>query len=361
MKKCKRLAGMLLAVLLVLTMASSVFAATAKPGETVTLWFSHSNVYGIDGEFSFNNPELFTSVSYDTGSSNMSGSAANNKVYLFSPSGEAVSGRIGVRVKVSGSAANGDSCTVTFKYRVVINEQGGMSKWKDSTQTVTVSKTQTPVNPPVKKADTTELEKQIAAAEALNKKEYTAESMKAVTDALSKGRGLLNSSDQSAVDKAAAGLEAAIKGLVKMDYSKLQAAIDAANNLTATEKPADQFAAMFQALLEGNNLLNSTDQAAVDAGAEKLDALVKELKEALDKLNTPTIVEKEVEKEVEPSYPFCNIDIHKVWPVLFFISLDLNIAFIVLIVVYVVRKKRARKDTTPLVDYDINDDEPNNP
>ena len=360
MKKCKRLAGMLLAVLLVLTMASSVFAATAKPGETVTLWFSHSNVYGIDGEFSFNNPELFTSVSYDTGSSNMSGSAANNKVYLFSPSGEAVSGRIGVRVKVSGSAANGDSCTVTFKYRVA-DVDGNVGDWKYSTQTVTVSKAQTPVNPPVKKADTTELEKQIAAAKALNQKEYTAESMKAVTDALTKGRGLLNSSDQSAVDKAAAELEAAIKALVKMDYSKLQAAIDAANNLTATEKPADQFAAMFQALMEGNNLLNSTDQAAVDAGAEKLDALVKELKEALDKLNTPTIVEKEVEKEVEPSYPFCNIDIHKVWPVLFFISLALNIAFIVLIVVYVVRKKRARKDTTPLVDYDINDDEPNNP
>ena len=68
-------------------------------------------------------------------------------------------------------------------------------------------------------------------------------------------------------------------------------------------------------------------------------------------------VEKEVEVEVEPSDDYCNIKIHYVWPILFFISLALNLGFIALIVVYVVRRKKNQTDDTPLVDYDIDDAE----
>jgi len=57
-----------------------------------------------------------------------------------------------------------------------------------------------------------------------------------------------------------------------------------------------------------------------------------------------------------PEDDFCNISIHQVWPIVFFISLALNVAFVVLAVIYVTRRKKNRKDNTPLVDYDIGDD-----
>ena len=69
-------------------------------------------------------------------------------------------------------------------------------------------------------------------------------------------------------------------------------------------------------------------------------------------------VEKKVEVEVEPKDDFCNISIHKVWPILFWISLALNIALAALIVVYIVRRRNStQKDDTPLVDYNISDDD----
>ena len=47
---------------------------------------------------------------------------------------------------------------------------------------------------------------------------------------------------------------------------------------------------------------------------------------------------------------------HRIWPILFFISLALNVVFIVVIVVAVIRRKKNAKDDTPLVNYDIGDD-----
>ena len=66
---------------------------------------------------------------------------------------------------------------------------------------------------------------------------------------------------------------------------------------------------------------------------------------------------KKVEVEVPPKGEYCNIPMHKVWPVLFFVSLAVNVALIVLIIVYISKKKKNQKDNTPLVDYDIADDE----
>lgn len=370
MKKMKWISGLLLIALIMVITAPTVFAAA--PSETVTVYFTKSDIYGIDGTFSFSNPELFTSVSYST--SGMAGSAANNKVYLYSADKANVS--IGVTVTINPAAADGDSCVITFNYQTS-DIDGNMTSGTAS-QTVTVSvpsdpgKPEQPEDPgkpsdPGKpeepkdevKADTTELERQITIAEGLNSSEYTAESWKALSTALDNARALLKSTDQKKVDKAAADLSSAIKNLVKMDYSKLQAAIDSAKVLTDTDEVGQKYTALIGALSESIEALASNDQAAVDAAAEKLETMVAELQSALDELREANIVEveKTVEVEVEPKSPFCNISIHKVWPVLFFISLAVNIALIALIVVFVVRKKRAQVDTTPLVDYDIGDDE----
>lgn len=374
MKKMKWLSVLLVVALVVIMAAPAAYAA--QPSETVTATFSFSGIYGIDGTFTFSNPDLLSNISYST--SGMAGSAANNKVYLYSAEESNVS--IVITAKVSASAADGDSCTITFNYQTS-DENGNMTAGSTS-RTITVSIPVNPTDPtsptnptnptnptsPTKpteseeetKADTTELERQIKIAEGLTEGEYTAESWKAVADALANARALLDSNDQKKVDKAASDLAAAIANLVKMDYTRLQAAIDSAKELTDTDEIGQKFTALISALSDGIGKLTSTDQAEVDAAAEELEALIADLKEALNQLREPEIVEveKTVEVEVEPKDPYCNISLHKVWPVLFFISLALNVVLIVLIVVFVNRKKRAQKDSTPLVDYDIGDDEP---
>jgi quinol-cytochrome oxidoreductase complex cytochrome b subunit len=66
------------------------------------------------------------------------------------------------------------------------------------------------------------------------------------------------------------------------------------------------------------------------------------------------VVEKPV--PVEPTDDYCNINMHTVWIVLFWISFAINIALGALIAMYYLSKKKSTSDDTPLVDYDITDD-----
>ena len=82
-RKMNRMAALLLAVLMVVTLvAPAASAAEGKQGETVSLYFSFSDVHGIDGEFTFSNRDLFSSVNY-VNSSELGGSMANDKVFLY--------------------------------------------------------------------------------------------------------------------------------------------------------------------------------------------------------------------------------------------------------------------------------------
>ena len=145
-----------------------------------------------------------------------------------------------------------------------------------------------------------------------------------------------------------------------MDYSRLQNAIDSAKKLTENDKLGQKVTALIESLKDCIDKLSSNNQAEVDAAAAELEALVADIQKLLSEMGETTIVEVEklVEVEVEPKDPFCNISSHKIWPILFFISLAVNAALVVLIVVFMVRRKRAHQDSTPLVDYDIGDDEP---
>ena len=53
----------------------------------------------------------------------------------------------------------------------------------------------------------------------------------------------------------------------------------------------------------------------------------------------------------------CNVKIHAVWPILFFISLAVNVVLVILVAKKSNRRKMSRRDSTPLVVYDISDDE----
>ena len=202
--------------------------------------------------------------------------------------------------------------------------------------------------------DYSELKEQISIAKGLYQYDYTADSWSVLSDALAKARSLTNSWRQSDVDAGASALKQAIAGLVKMDYSKLVAAIDSATELRDNDKLVGLWNSLNDALTRGAKMLESGDQQAVDALADEILDLIEQIKKEMGTSISTNSPVKEV--EVEPSYPFCNISMHKVWPVLFWISFVLNLALIGLGVMYFMRRRKKQVDDTPLVDYDINDD-----
>lgn len=371
MKMAKTCVALLLAMILVVVAIPPMTASAAtmvEAGQSGSVYFEYSNIFGIDGEFTFSNPSLFSSVSYDTTGTNMSGSVVNDLCYLYGA--KAVNGKVGVKFTVSSNAKPGDSCTIKFSYEHVVDINGTMSDWKTEEFTITVKakepvpptatpkpvvtpKPQEPTPSPVA-IDYTELLKQIGIAEGLNGSDYTKASWENLQNALTAGKDAADSNSQAEVDKAAADLANAIDALVKMDYSKLIAAIDDAQKLGEGNELGELWNDLIAALDDAKTKLTSGDQAAVDAAAENLQKLIQQISDKLKEEGKVVEVIKEV--EVDPKGPFCNIPIHKVWPILFIISAILNVGFIVLIVIYFLRRKKNQKDDTPLVDYDIGDD-----
>ena len=222
--------------------------------------------------------------------------------------------------------------------------------------------------------DYSKLNAQIATANGLSKADYTSESWTAMLAALSEAKSLLKSTSQIRVDNGANKLEAAIAALVKIDRTALIAAIESAQKLFDTNDDTKAWKDFVDAVNKANEMLTSNVQADVDSAANALVAAVKALTEIInrepEKIVETVEVTKEVEKIVEvektvevtvevptdPTEPFCNKTSHTVWLVLLIISAIINVVFIVLTVVYFTRKKNNHKDTTPLVNYSIEDD-----
>lgn len=204
--------------------------------------------------------------------------------------------------------------------------------------------------------DTQELTRQIAIANGLNQMDYTAESWANVTSALDEACAILGGNDQSAVDASAQTLKNAMTALVRMDYTALEAALADMQALGEDDSANALWLELMQAAQKGKGLLTSGDQAAVDAAAAEITALLTQIKETIDTKPAPEVVIQEVPVEVYPKDSYCNIPTHRVWQVLFFASAALNVVLAVVIVVYTTKKKRKQRDNTPLVDYDIFDD-----
>lgn len=123
-------------------------------------------------------------------------------------------------------------------------------------------------------------------AENLKEADYTTDSWKAYTDALTAAEKVVidNSNlDQTAVDTAKKALEdahAALKNVSQLDTSKLEAAINDAKAKEGNAYTTDSYKAMEKVLAEAEELLkNSKDQTAINAKAEELNAAVKALVE----------------------------------------------------------------------------------
>lgn len=204
--------------------------------------------------------------------------------------------------------------------------------------------------------DYTELLRQIAVAESLNEMDYLVDSWNEMIEALEYAYTATNSTVQSAVDMAATSLKEAIEKLVRVDYSALLAAIDEVNKYTESNEIADLWDKMHKLLNEAQILLTGRDQNAINKCAAEITQLLSEIIKKMSELAGSTVI---IEKPIptEPDYDFCNMGMHRVWPILFWVSLVLNLAFVALITTFILRKKRKESDDTPLVDYDISDDE----
>lgn len=369
----KRLLALLMVVLMIVVSAPTVLAATknveAQAGKTVQVEFVYNPAYNLSGFITYDDPNgvvdsvKITLVDLKDG---MMGRVSDNGVWVV-PAFDAVSGKITVRVSVAikANAATGSRVNVYFNgnYGDATKGIGDDTPIDNETAVITVTRgsasgNTNPGTSNTPSVDYTELQRQIAIANGLNSAEYTADSWDNLLVALSVANGALNSKSQSVVDEAAEELAEAIAALVRIDYSALLAALAEAEAFLKTNELAGLMEQLLDAVERGKALLVSGDPEAVAACAKEITDLLAKIKALIKEMgNGEVIIEKvPVEVVVPPTDDFCNISMHKVWPVLFFCSLALNAILIGFGLVYIKKKRKVQTDETPLVDYDIDYD-----
>lgn len=387
MKFGNRIIALCAAVLVLVMMVPAAHAvdnASVDAGTVAELTFTFSDVYNVDGEFSISDPKnIVSSYTVTVAEAGATTATVSGNRLWASPAAEPVrtTVRMKVEVTIKAGAAPGATCTVNFSgIYGDANKAAGNEQEAYQSATVTVKGTsavqpttpETPVTPKPptttpntpassggqgsSKVDYTELNKKIAIAEGLNPEEYEKTSRESLTTALEEARKALSSSNQTAVSNAAQKLQNALSGLKKMDYSKLQSALGRADNLLVSEQTVVLWQKLADAARKGTGLLDSGDQAAVDAGTAELTEILDALEKELGIIQKTQVVVQEVPVTVLPDNDYCNISSHHVWPAMFVASLVVNVMLLGVIAFMVIRRIRNQKDDTPLVDYDIDED-----
>lgn len=352
MKQLKKLLlGAVICITALLTTISPILAANATAGGSTTVTLGIGQVLSTEGTVGFEDNGVIESITV-TGAriGNFAGTVSGDRVFVFTD-GTAGSGTITVQVTLKSNAPVGACGTVYYSGGLTnVNDEyiANGAYASESVCVVAPGASDTPQSTPRPSTgvnvDYSRLKELIKEAEGLDGSLYTSESWKELTSALNLGKSLLGSRNQSKVDDAADALEAAISALVLMDYTRLKDAIDKSNELLKDELGAEYWQRFVTALNNANYMMTTNDQAAVDAAADELLSALEALKEYLG-LNDGILVLDGEE--------FCNVFLHGIWPIVAGISLLLNV---VLGVLLVLSKKHKFKDTTPIVDYNIDDD-----
>ena len=454
----------------------------AHIGQVVTFTYTYKGIAGINGTFTYSNPNMFSDIKFSIDGLTMGKYNETTRALAFFGTSP-VDCTITLKLTVSNNAKIGDSCNISLQYETTVDgNMPSVPDYKYDNVTVTVvekidkselqslisqaeglkkgdylaqswttletalnnarnvfagATTQNEINAAVqslrdaiskleKLPDYSELTKQLKIAEALNKADYTAktwdvfakafdeakkaksymkqtdidlaaknlksaisglvsiyegklnfeklnaqlkiaDSMKAndyakngwneFLNAYQDAKNAKNSKLQYEIDAAADALENAIKALTKIDYSELSKIIGEINDYTKNNKFLIEWNNSQSLLNEANSALTSRDQQTVDSYAKKLQNLLVSLKKAIAEMAGADSIVVEKPVVVEPDYDYCNIGSHSVWIILFWISLAINIAVGALIAFYYYTKRKKTTDDTPLVDYDIYDDE----
>ena len=348
MIKFKKAIAVIVAVMLLAALAVAVSATTAdktvNAGKSVTVTFTYKDSYSLDGQFIVDDPKgiIDGTPEYSVKSRDgmAGGQISGDKCFLYDTNNPATAHEVvlSATVKIKSTAKAGDTCSITFKYNRGTDNTGMTVQNGTDTATIeVVKKTEekpTETTKPADKIDRTELEKQIGIAEGLNEKDYTSESWGPLADALKNGKDRMTTGTQDDVDAAAKQLEAAIAALVKIDRTKLTAALDSVKGLSNNKELGDLLKQLIDAMFEGEKLMDSNDQAAIDQQAAKIEDLVEKVRALLGEMTAeqePTVQ--------EPEGLYCNVPMHPVWIIIAIVSL---IANVVLIVVIVVGKKKKK-------------------
>lgn len=204
--------------------------------------------------------------------------------------------------------------------------------------------------------DYTELEKQIAIAEGLDETLYTDASWENLLEKLEAAKLAATGKDQAEVDAATAALKTAIADLVRMDYQALHDIIEAIKKHAEEENLSGLWLKMHELLEKAPAMFESGDQAEVDAYVAELSALLAEIIREIESLKDANQVIVDDPQITYPTDPYCNIGMHRVWPILFWVSFALNLCTVAVVVYIYINKRKKTTDDTPLVDYDIADD-----
>ena len=373
----------------------------AYAGETIQIKFIEDNCYGVSGDIEYSNRNLFSSL---TPNSSSYGKITESKFILSSF--DKVNCEVILTVKIADTAKVGDTCVVSFTNCELVEDNETFEGRTDYTKTVTVKVVKKPTTTtttkkptttttttkkptttttttkkptttgtkdptttgtkdsttgttgttvPVANLDLSDLNQQIDIAEALNKDEYTSDSWAQVESALKAAIKARSAKTQNEVNKAADALRKAVAALTKIDASALEQMIATVNTFLKDNDLVTVWEELHTALDEAETALDSGNQSAIDAAYTRLDVAFKAMKATLNELGKGEVVVQEVEVQGE-----CGEDCHVWWHylllILLIISAILNVVFIVLVVLYFVKKKQNATDTTPFVDYDINDD-----
>lgn len=207
-------------------------------------------------------------------------------------------------------------------------------------------------------ADFSQLQIQVAIVNGMVPYQYTAATWNPVQKALDAGTEILEQgvAGQQDIDKAVAAIEKALEGLVEMDYSRLETVLREADyKIEDNAVECEWWVELGASLSKARPLLVSGDQEAVDNAVAELGLLLESMGPSNKLIAEPEVVIQEVEVEVLPSGDYCNIGMHHTWPILFVVSVVINMILIFMLS-YVIVRKRNTDDTTPLVSYDIDDD-----
>ena len=207
-------------------------------------------------------------------------------------------------------------------------------------------------------ADFSELQIKVAIVNGMVPYNYTSASWAPVQKALDTGTEMLERgvAGQQDINSAVAAIEKALTGLVEMDYTKLESVLgEAYHKIDENPQEYELWIELGAALSKARPLLVSGDQEAVDNSVVELSQLLETMGKNNRATGEPEVVIREVEVEVLPSGDYCNIPMHRTWPVMFSVSVVINMILIFMLSYVIVRKKQT-DDSTPLVSYDIDDD-----
>lgn len=214
MKNIKRISCLMLALMLALCMGISSFAratsseVAAEAGNEVEIAFTYEQIMGINGTFTFSNPDMIAGVQV-VPSTHFSGSYGAETGAVWYYAGTAADCTITLTVTLAADVQPGDTCTVNFNYETTANgDWPEVPVYSDDVVTITVTEEEVVL-------DYSALEALITRADGLNSNVYTPASWANMTAVLTEAKALVgNATTQAEIDAMTARLQTAIESLV---------------------------------------------------------------------------------------------------------------------------------------------------